>query len=115
MRHLLLAILVALLPLRAWVGDAMAITMLAPSSSHESMVMAPADDAPCADHAIGATNDTTDTADHQHQACDVCNGPAMALGMQFDLLASATHGVLATPTERFDSSVPPPGNKPPIS
>ncbi|OSZ76199.1 hypothetical protein [Hydrogenophaga sp. IBVHS1] len=112
MRHLLLAILIALLPLRAWVGDAMAITMLAPSSSHESMVMAPVEGAPCADHAMGAA---TDTADHQHQTCDVCNGPAMALALQFDLLASATHGVLATPTERFDSSVPPPGNKPPIS
>lgn len=112
MRHLLLALLVALLPLRAWVGDAMAITMVAPSTGHESMVMTGVDAAPCPDHAMGAA---ADSADHQHRTCDVCNGPAMALAAPLAMLASATHAVLTTPTERFVSSVPPPGTKPPIS
>jgi hypothetical protein len=112
MRHLLLAILVAMLPLRAWVGDAMAVTMLAPSSSHESMVMAPMEDAPCADHAMGAS---TDTADHQHQSCDVCNGPAMTVSLPVDLLLSSAHGVLAVPAKRFASLALHPVTKPPIS
>lgn len=104
MRHLLIALFIALLPLRAWVGDAMAITMQTSSPIHEV--------APCPDHAM---DQSTDTADHQHGICDVCNGPAMALTAPPELLASSTHGVLTTPTERFVSSVPPQGSKPPIS
>ncbi len=112
MRHLLFAVLIALLPLRAWVGDAMAINMLVPSSGHETMVMTAVDAAPCPDHAM---DPSAGSGDHQHQTCDVCNGPAMALASPLALQASAKHSVLPTPTERFVSSVPPPGNKPPIS
>jgi hypothetical protein len=116
MRHLLLAVLIALLPLRAWVGDAMAITMLAPSSNHGSMVMSSMASAPCPDHAMDVADSTAAAdADHQHRTCDVCNGPAMALAAPLELPASMSHGVVPSTAERFVSSVPPPGSKPPIS
>ncbi|WP_439520128.1 hypothetical protein [Hydrogenophaga sp.] len=112
MRHLLLALIIALLPLRAWVGDAMAITMVAPSSDHGSMVMTSTASAPCPDHAMDTSSGT---ADHEHRTCDVCNGPAMALSAPLSPKASMAHGVVPSSTERFVSSVPPPGSKPPIS
>jgi hypothetical protein len=112
MRHLLLALLIALLPLRAWVGDAMAIAMQAPSAGHGSMTMAAMDSHPGAHH---GTDASSATGDHQHPTCDVCNGPAMALTVQVEWLPRATHNMVATPTERFASSVPQPGIKPPIS
>jgi hypothetical protein len=41
MRHFLLALLIALLPLRGWMGDAMALAQLAPPASHSTSQAAP--------------------------------------------------------------------------
>ncbi len=112
MRHLLIALVIALLPLRAWVGDAMAITMQMPSSPAAAS-MASGDGAPCPDHAL--MGEAPAPMDHQHTSCEVCHGPAMPLAVQVALVPPAVHGVLAPPAERFTSSVPQPGIKPPIS
>lgn len=112
MRHLLIALVIALLPLRAWVGDAMAITMQMPAPTHEMVSASSAEAAPCADHAM---DELAAPMDHQHNSCEVCHGPAMPLAVQMAQLPQAVHGVLPTPTERFTSSVPQPGIKPPIS
>lgn len=112
MHHLLIALVIALLPLRAWVGDAMAITMQMPSPPTVAASMASVDAAPCPDHANDAS---AASMDHQHTSCEVCHGPAMPLALQVSLETQVVHGVLAPPSERFTSSVPQPGIKPPIS
>ena len=133
MRHLLLALIIALLPLRAWVGDAMAVSMMGHTAT--SMVAAGAQP-DCPDHAgevplalslsaghdlHGSTHGTAEAQqpdhpqDHQHSACDVCNGPAMALPTPAVPALAMAHGVLAPPAERFASTEPHRGIKPPIS
>jgi hypothetical protein len=54
-------------------------------------------------------------SDHAHKSCDVCNGPAMALSIPCVSALTAVHGVLVPPAERFASSEPQRGIKPPIS
>lgn len=112
MRHLLIALVIALLPLRAWVGDAMAMNLQMPSPSAMAATLASAD-APCPDH--HASDASTPSMDHQHTSCEVCHGPAMPMALQVVLVPPAVHGVIATPSERFTSSEPRPGIKPPIS
>lgn len=126
MRHLLLALMIALLPIRGWVGDAMAVAMLAPPA-HSMNPAAQVDAAPCPDHAAPASTAMhgeaaldmqagADTgAEHSHSSCDVCNGPAMALSTPALLALTPAHGLLVPPAEHFASSEPHRGIKPPIS
>jgi hypothetical protein len=117
MRHLLLALMIALLPLRGWIGDAMAMAMLA-APAHTMNQAAATDAAPCPDHALtsdGAGTQDGSTTDHAHKSCDVCNGPAMALSALAVPNVTPVHGMLAPPAERFASSEPQRGIKPPIS
>ncbi|MFN3440632.1 MAG: hypothetical protein ACK41V_23255 [Acidovorax sp.] len=120
MRHWFLVLMIALLPLRGWVGDAMAVEMLAqPAHAAVAIHGHGADHADphamsdahcaCAEHA------TADSADHQHSACDVCNLPALALGVLDVLTPPAVHSELAQPAERFASSEAQRSVKPPIS
>ncbi len=53
--------------------------------------------------------------EHTHKSCDVCNGPAMALPTSAVPALAMAHGVLAPPAERFASTEPHRGIKPPIS
>lgn len=71
MRHWLLILLMALLPLRGWAGVAMAVSMATPTSASAA--------AHCEEHAAsGSTEATSAGAGQQtHSLCDVCNGPAM--------------------------------------
>jgi hypothetical protein len=125
MRHIVLALMIALLPVRGWMGDAMAVAMLAApvqtmtQTAHTTAM-------PCPDHAkatpaAGAVHDgmaeAGDGSDshHAHQSCDVCNGPAMAHRAGTAVTATPVHGVLAPPAEHFASSEPRRGIKPPIS
>ncbi|MDO9201818.1 MAG: hypothetical protein Q8K34_14065 [Hydrogenophaga sp.] len=140
MRHLLLALLIALLPLRAWVGDAMAVSMLGHPAAG---AVATAEHPPasthahpdCPDHAGGvplpvtAVSDLHDSAHgmgthpvdapqpdhHQHSACDVCNGPALVVSLPLAPNASQAHTLLTLPAERFASVALQQGIKPPIS
>ncbi len=118
MRTLLFAVLIALLPLRAWMGDAMAVSMLPVQAAPAAAAQADAPP-PCPDHATAASADhggsTADAADHRHAACDVCNGPVLAQTVHRDQAPALRHGLLEAPAERFASSVPLPGIKPPIS
>ena len=132
MRHLLLALIIALLPLRAWVGDAMAVSMMGHTAT--SMVAAGAQP-DCPDHAgegplalslsLSAGHDLHGSTagaqqpdhpqDHQHSACDVCNGPALVVGLLLSATVSQHHTLLALPAERFASVALQQGIKPPIS
>ena len=127
MRHFLIALMIALLPLRGWVGEAMAFSMQANPAS-------PAAHAGCPDHAPPASLLTAqqtpplsemaspatdagsaDDGTHQHSACDICNGPAMAASATALLTLTAVHPQHASRVERFASSEPRQGVKPPIS
>ncbi|MGE0097714.1 MAG: hypothetical protein AB7S86_05135 [Hydrogenophaga sp.] len=118
MRHLLLALLIALLPLRAWVSDAMAVSMIAAAPVHEAMATGQADATPCPDHLMAGQDMDSSSADdgsHEHSACDVCNGPAMSLSSQAALALTVAHGQIVGSPERFASLSVPAGTKPPIS
>jgi hypothetical protein len=87
--------------------------------------------APCPDHAQStqgieaaqtgmqrgdiASDGAADDEHHAHNSCDVCNGPAMALPAPGFLTAAPAQGLLTPPAERFASSEPQRGIKPPIS
>ncbi|WP_066272436.1 DUF2946 family protein [Hydrogenophaga palleronii] len=125
MRHLLLALMIVLLPVRGWMGDAMAVAMLA-APAHSSMNTAASSAPPCPEHAMAseapatsahANADGDDSAmnHHVHKSCEVCNGPAMALSTPVVPALAPRHGLLAPPAERFASSEPQRGHKPPIS
>lgn len=138
MRLLLLALMIALLPLRAWVGDAMAVSMLghptatavaAASAAGPSCPdhTAPLASSPATGHAVdhsshGAGDHAAEAPDpgqvqdhHLHSACDVCNGPAIGAAQPNAAMATQVHAVLAHSAERFASFAPQQGTKPPIS
>lgn len=150
MRALFIAILIALLPVRGWVGDAMAIGMAGQAAGSMTAALsaasAAATDPASMDHsgmdhsgmdhmdmdhggmdhgALHAGAAGTDGHDphgdhpagnaHAHSACDVCNGPVIApLGVQI-VPDHAPQARLADAGERFISSLPRTGFKPPIS
>ncbi|MDP2262845.1 MAG: hypothetical protein Q8K24_06780 [Hydrogenophaga sp.] len=134
MRHFLLALLIALLPLRGWVGDAMAITLVSPAAAQQLVADLP----DCMEHSAavhaalhappanpsdthahdGATPHHTAGADepsHAHGSCEVCNGPAMALGWPIGATLPQPPALAIAPSVRFASTVLPQGVKPPIS
>lgn len=122
MRHWFLVLMIALLPLRGWVGDAMALEMLV-QSAHATMAMdshgahqadqhaMSADHCACDEHASASQ----DSVDHQHSACDVCNVPALATALPGLQTPPGEHGQLVRSAERFASSEAQRGVKPPIS
>lgn len=144
MRALALWILIALVPLRLWAADAMALSMLAPhASSAAGAFGAQGDDlaAPaCPAHAAAgqpgmhaaphgvADAPTVDGGDasraavhadaepaHAHTLCDVCNGPALAASWHLLPLGAPAHVALDRPAERFASASLARGLKPPIA
>lgn len=152
MRHFLLALLIALLPIRGWVGNAMAVNMVSHGVASQAGAAAALEALECMEHspAVHAathapTPDTGDAGhgihhtaqddgasaepphapqhasthppDHidKHAACEVCNGPGMALAWASAPLPSPPHGLVVASAVRFDSTVLPQGIKPPIS
>lgn len=123
MRHLLLALLIAMLPIRSWMGDAMAVAMLAAPAHTMGQTASGTGHAMGNDHAMDSehtmTGDHADMQDsgseHTHKSCEVCNGPAMALSIPAVPTLAPEHRMLVTPAERFASSEPHRGIKPPIS
>ena len=110
MRHWLLIFLIALLPLRGWASDAMAVSM--PST--------PGTAAHCAEHTQAAdTSGHEDAAADEQQAhalCDVCNGPAMTAGPHPGPVAAPLPQALVAPERSdFASAVLQRGHKPPIA
>lgn len=131
MRHWLLIFMIALLPLRGWASDAMAMSAWAASTPSQAP-------APChGQHAEPGSSNSMELQGSHHvgaeqgmahgqgaddsnshttcTACDICNGPAMALtslSARSPALAIA-HGT--TVCERFASAVLHRGSKPPIA
>ncbi|MDP2742974.1 MAG: DUF2946 family protein [Hydrogenophaga sp.] len=127
MRRLLLVFMIALLPLRALVGDAMAVAMTTVPAAHGTQA-AGMGSPPCPDHAASVlpaqdaahggghhAESGVHDADHQHATCDLCNGPAMTHALPSQMPLAAEHSLHVVPVERFASSVPHRGIKPPIS
>lgn len=107
--------MIALLPVRGWMGDAMALAMLAPpahAGGQAQHTSAP----PCPDHAASVPGDAGDNpGSHTHAHCDICNGPAIA-GRVADAQAKPhPQGIRVSGSERFASLDPPQVIKPPIS
>lgn len=141
MRHLFIALLIALLPLRGWVGDAMATEMvlaqvlmqqqgatkasagLAPAvgeSAHIDLntleAKAALTAADCSSHASGGDSQAADAHCESCSACQVCH--TVALSSAPAVAACATFNVGALPrTEvaQFTSAQAALGQKPPIS
>ena len=136
MRALFLALMIALLPLRGWVGDAMALDMVAealhaPTNAIKSVAANthPADHgdqldahhADCAGHsmtAAAATNDITGNHDAHcasHADCQLCHSVALA---PLPLRLAPTVLPVALPPlalAGFVSAEPNRGFKPPIA
>ena len=130
MRVWLLALMIALLPLRGWVGDAMALGGGSPATSAHGNTALP----PCHGHAVGDSDrleavsahaaaasmvtggHPDDVSDHAGcNSCDICHGIAMGVG-------APVRGDVRPPSARpawagvhFASAVLPGLHKPPIS
>lgn len=142
MRTLLLALMIALLPIRGWLGDAMAVEMVRhsmPAASSVSMAAATATEAHC--HEAMEVGDGMDMAQHMgmsmadaagshhdgghnstdHQgcgtctACQVCHTVALGGMPLIDIVHSAPQAPPAAHASRFASAEPAQGLKPPIS
>lgn len=142
MRHLLLIFMIALLPLRAWTGDAMATGMLAAqvqvqvqqqtvakpvaAHAHEAGTEAHQDTetvlaqiaqtaADCSGHASGADGHAADTHCESCAACQACHTVALtttALGPRPVFNAPTRLSAAAAPFASADMAH---GQKPPIS
>jgi hypothetical protein len=139
MRHFLLALMIALLPVRGWMGDAMAMALVTHHGSatlvsaattaaeHHAAATEPSHCAGHAEHAVQGhvPHDIHHGVDdhhavagespHQHTACDVCNGPAMAQNGVQAITLPQQHSVQLSRAVPFASTVLPQGIKPPIS
>ncbi len=131
MRTLWIALLIALLPLRGWVGDAMAVTMAA--SPHAAAALAVADDCPHAAAAhvgqdagqhpghpdAGHAHTPADAGEHgtvsAHLLCDVCNGPVLGSAAPLTPGLAQEHGLRIERSEPFASLAPRHVVKPPIA
>jgi hypothetical protein len=112
MRRFLLILLIALLPLRAWVGDSMAIptsSTAVAASSHCAEMMAGAD-AATTDNAPKATDTTTLSCTQ----CQLCHLLGLAVA-EFTPLLPALPAARITPVPtHFASAEPTQGFKPPL-
>ena len=140
MRHLLFALLIALLPLRGWVGDAMATQMAAGQLQHQAMQASPQaaahdheamdaghaaheDAAPDAALALHDCADSpTDGAGHPTDGhCDTCAACQACHTVALSLPAPAPVPVFSAPTlprpaaDMFASADAALRQKPPIS
>lgn len=129
MRVFLIALVIALLPVRGWVGDAMAVSMAASATSMAAEAPCPhaatggqphhVADAPVAsshDHAgMDTAEPAHDASHHGHLVCDVCNGPALHTPGTVAPAGHFSHGVHIERAERFASLAPRHAHKPPIA
>lgn len=128
MRVLLFALMIALLPLRVWVGDAMAMEQLASALGNmHATASAPQEQRheaqPCHEHAGEAHADPAGADDSSLAAgdcasctvCQICHSVALTSALPWVAAAALpttaphTHAILHASAERA------PGFKPPIS
>lgn len=129
MRRLFLVLLIALLPIRGWVGDAMAgqmigqhlaATSIAAVAVDEQTASLPGHDG-CAGHA-GATQAPAEAPSTDINAdcgtctsCQVCHSVVIAPPSVDSGISPVQHRVAAQSGMRFASAEPARGFKPPIS
>ncbi len=124
MRALFLALLIAVLPLRSWLGDVMALERIAPVPTAQSEQVTAHGDAHAAGDCHGAMgHPDAGAADaspgdgdcHGCTACQICH--SVALGVAPPPAITAVRPTLAPPTSlpRYVSAERAPGFKPPIS
>lgn len=136
MRVLLLALLIALLPLRGWVGDVMAMEMVSGHSNAMKDIATPdysagagvsfssnsgASHSECHD-AVTATDASLNTADLTGQgdcsdcsACQICHTAAVTPAVRRDVHATLPPLLHPQGGTQFASTIPAPRLKPPIS
>jgi hypothetical protein len=126
MRFWIVALMIALLPLRGWVGDAMALERLAHAPEAPTVVAALAHDCHEAttpeanQHAMhegvhGPTTDAEPASHHSHLSCDLCNVPALQPATPLLAAERAPHPLRVISQERFASVEPQRDRKPPIA
>jgi hypothetical protein len=112
MRRLLLILLIALLPLRSGVGDAMAVGMAAGAVAHNRAQAAmPAD---CPMHASGDPS-ATGTPCSSCDTCGLCVATAPAPLVCVPGSATPSHAAPTLPARHFASAALWPRFKPPIT
>jgi len=132
MRTLLLALMIVLLPIRGWLGDAMAVEMVRhslPAAAAAVSMASTATEAHCHE-AMEAGNgmdmsmsghDSHDDGGADHEgcgtctACQVCHTVALGGMPLVDTVHSAPQAPPAAHAARFASAEPVAGLKPPIS
>jgi hypothetical protein len=135
MRHLILALLIALLPIRGWVGEVMATQMAsghnihahaAPETiadaaepvragshfDHEAAALAALPDG--AGHAT-ASHPTTHAGCDSCTVCQACHSVALFTEVKNQTALTNPAALPPSPLARFASADPAPGLKPPIS
>jgi len=139
MRTLLLALMIVLLPVRGWLGDAMAVEMVRhflPAAMEAATVASAAAEAHCheamdaagdmamdmsahAGHDDGGSNNSHDNTGHQGcgtcVACQVCHTVALGGMPLVAIVHGAPQASPAAHAARFVSAEPVQGLKPPIS
>jgi hypothetical protein len=130
MRAFLIALMIAILPLRGWMGDAMAIGMAgeqhdtagapmahAMAAAHEDCAgMSAASMAPAVADGSEAANHSSASGDCDScSVCQVCNTVALAVDPLSAVAPASPHASPAGVLTRFASFYPQRGHKPPIS
>lgn len=123
-RLLLIAVMIALLPLRGWMGDAMALSMVTSGHAHTAAAADAAQHMPCHDagaqqmHGDPAPQETVDgpaAGSHAHALCDLCNGPALDIRWLWAPSSSTAPQLVPSPVEAFASQDARRDVRPPIS
>jgi hypothetical protein len=122
MRAFLIALMIALLPLRGWVGDAMAADLALASLPHQAMsVAAPVSPTTLhADCALHAASDAATPDDDGDQgagctACQVCHTLAVEARAQTVSLPAISFQIIPQPACNFASAERALSVKPPIA
>ncbi|PQA78562.1 hypothetical protein [Rhodoferax sp. TS-BS-61-7] len=120
-RLVLLLILIALVPLRAWAGDAMAIQMAAQTRAADMVAAASPPPAHSNCHEMQAEPATAPQTSHTADPCATCAScqACFTVALVVPALQSATqalpHGLPRAASAQFTSAVLALGHKPPIS
>ena len=115
MRSLVIALMIALLPLRGWVGDAMAQTAVTPPMQLGAHAAVSQHD--CAVHSTGA-NVAQDNGTDQNDGCSVCqvcHTLALEAAAPVQALQDPARIVVSLATPAFASAERAPSVKPPIA
>lgn len=127
MRRTLLLLMIALLPLRAWAGDVMALTVSLSAAAAVVQTGVPPCHGDSASHTPSSV-EATDVAHHTAQtdnhsdhtnagctSCDICHVSALGGPVACSSPPSPLVGFSASTSARFSSAVLPGQQKPPIA